>query len=404
MNDRRLLYASAFLRALATGLIGVLLGVYLAEIGLDARAIGVIVGAGLAGAATGTLIVTLLSDRIGHRRALFATALLAALGGVALALSSHPLLLGVAAFVGMVNGMGRDRGAALVLEQAVLPATGSEAERTIAFARYNVFQDAGHAMGALMGGLPALLQAAGLSAGVGALRASVLVYAAVVVLPAVAYLGLSSRIEGPAVRRRVPVTARTRHLLLRISSLFALDGIGGGFLTTALLSYFFYARFGVGLETIGPLFFGARLANALSHLGAAWLAGRIGLLNTMVFTHMPSSLLLVTVAYAPSLPIAAALFILREGLVEMDVPTRQSYVMAVVRPEERHVASGVTHLVRLAAWAIAPVFAGMLMEGVDLIVPLLAGAGLKVAYDLLLWRAFRHVHPPEERRQQDARA
>src|SRR5207248_3797403 len=141
-----------------------------------------------------------------------------------------------------------------------------------------------------------------------------------------------------------------------ICALFSLDGLGGGFLTTALLSFFFFKRFGVSEGVIGMLFFGARTLNAFSHLGAAWLAERIGLVNTMVFTHIPSSLLLVTVPFAPSFPIAAALFILREGLVEMDVPTRQSYVVAVVKPEERTVASGVTYLVRLGAWAVAPAF------------------------------------------------
>ncbi|HSD29703.1 MAG TPA: MFS transporter, partial [Vicinamibacteria bacterium] len=293
MTDRRLLYASAFLRALATGFVGVLLGVYLAQVGLDAGAIGVVVGAGLAGAATATLTVTVLGDRIGHRRALLATAVAAAVGGVALALSSHPAALGAAAFLGMVNGMGRDRGAALVVEQAVLPATVDDAGRTMVFARYNVVQDAGHAAGGLLGGLPALLQGAGVVSGDASFRLSVLVYCGLVLLPAVAYLGLSSAIERRSLERGVRVSPRSRAVLWRISSLFAIDAIGGGFLTTALLAYFFYERFGVGLETIGPLFFLARLANAASHIVAAWLAGKIGLVNTMVFTHVPSSLLLV---------------------------------------------------------------------------------------------------------------
>jgi MFS family permease len=144
------------------------------------------------------------------------------------------------------------------------------------------------------------------------------------------------------------------------------------------------------------LFFGARGLNALSHLGAAWLAARIGLVRTMVLTHLPSSLLLVTVAFAPSFAVAAVLFLIREGLVEMDVPTRQSYVMAVVEPAERALASGITTLVRLATWAIAPVVAGALMGDHMLYAPLVAGAAMKIGYDLLLWRAFRHVHPPEE--------
>jgi MFS family permease len=382
MSDRERLYLAAFVRAVATGLIGVLLGVYLGQIGLDTSTIGVIVSVGLAGAAAGTFLVTFLADRLGHRRVLLAVTLLSAAGGVALALSFHPLILGAAALLGMVNGMGRDRGAALVLEQAVLPTTVREAERTMAFARYNVLQDIGHAVGGLAAGLPALLEKSGLLAGAPALRWSVAAYAALALAPAGCYFGLSAAIESLKVSGRLRLSPETRRILWKISSLFAIDSLAGGFLTTALLSFFFHQRFGV--------------ANALSHLGAAWLAQRIGLVKTMVFTHIPSSLLLVTVAYAPSFPVAALLFLLREGLVEMDVPTRQSYVMAVVRPAERTVASGVTHLVRMAAWAVAPAFAGMMMKDVSLVLPLLIGAGMKIGYDLLLWRAFRQVKPPEE--------
>ena len=398
MSDRQRLYLAAFLRALATGLIGVLLGVYLGEIGLDARTIGFIVSVGLAGAAAGTFLVTFLADRLGHRRVLLVVTLLSAAGGVALALSSHPLILGTAALIGMVNGMGRDRGAALVVEQAVLPATVGEADRTMAFARYNVLQDIGHAVGGLAAGMPALLHESGFLAGAPALRWSVAAYAALSLAPVASYVGLSAAVETLAVSRLPRLSPESRSILWKLSSLFAIDSLAGGFLTTALLSFFFYQRFGVGLAVIGPIFFAARVANAVSHLGAAWLARRIGLVKTMVFTHIPSSLLLISVAYAPSFPVAALLFLLREGLVEMDVPTRQSYVMAVVRPAERTVASGVTHLVRVGAWAIAPAFAGMLMKDVSLMLPLVIGASMKIGYDLLLWRAFRHVKPPEELR------
>jgi MFS family permease len=178
--------------------------------------------------------------------------------------------------------------------------------------------------------------------------------------------------------------------------LFALDSIAGGFLTTALIALYFSQRFGTSETVLGILFFTARAANAGSHLAASWLARRIGLVNTMVFTHIPSSLLLATVAFAPNFPVAAILFLLREGLVEMDVPTRQSYVMGVMEPEERVWASGVTHLVRLGGWAVAPAFAGALMGGSWLAAPLLVGAGLKILYDVLLYIAFRAHRPPEE--------
>jgi MFS family permease len=398
VSDRALLYLSGFVRALATGFLGVLLGVYLARIGLDAGAIGLVASAGLAGAAAGALLVTLRGDLLGYRRALVGLALASAAGGAVLAMGSHPLALAAAAFVGMANAMGRDRGGALVLELAALPATVADARRTAVFARYAVLQDVGHALGSLLAGVPALLEGAGLAAGPAAYRSSVLLYAGLALLPVASYLRLSGAVEPHGAARRAPVSKETRRILWRISSLFALDSLAGGFLASALLAFFLYERFGVGLEAIAPLFFLARVANALSHLGAAWLAVRIGLVNTMVFTHIPSSLLLVTVAYAPSFPVAAVLFLLRESLVEMDVPTRQSYVMALVRPEERARASGVTLLVRVGAWAVAPAFAGFLMEDVSPAVPLVAGAALKIAYDLVLWRSFRHVRPPEEDR------
>ena len=396
MTDRVVLYTTAFVRALATGMIGVLMGVYLAQLEFDPARIGYVVGAGLFGCAAAALLVTLCGDRAGRRRSLIAVSLLSFVGGCAFALTGHPFAAGAAAFLGMVNGMGRDRGAALILDQVILPATVGDAGRTRAFAWYNVLQDIGHAVGGLLAGLPALLRGLG-APEVGSYRASVGFYAVLMLVCAALYLRLSPLVEPArdhAQARRV--SPATRRVLWRISSLFALDSLAGGFLTTALLSFFFYERFGVGVEVLGPLFFGARLLNALSHLGAAWLARRIGLVNTMVFTHIPSSLLMITVAYAPSFPIAAILFLLREGLVEMDVPTRQSYVMAVVQPSERTVASGVTHLVRVGAWAVAPAFAGWFMGGLSLMTPLVIGSGMKVVYDILLYVAFRGTRPPEE--------
>jgi predicted MFS family arabinose efflux permease len=221
-------------------------------------------------------------------------------------------------------------------------------------------------------------------------------YAVSLLLTAPLYGRLSPSVEAAPPKAPLRVSPDSRRLLLRISALFALDSLAGGFLTTALLSYFFFERFAVSEVTVAALFLGARVLNALSHLGAAWLARRIGLVNTMVFTHIPSSLLLVTVAFAPTFEIAAALFLIREGLVEMDVPTRQSYVLAVVRPEERMLASGLTHLVRLGAWALAPALAGLLMGRVGLMTPLVIGAAMKIGYDVLLYWSFRSVRPPEE--------
>ncbi len=397
MGDRRILYACAFLRALATGMVGVVVGLYLPALGLSAAQTGLVIGLGLLGAACASAVVTLGGDRIGRRRFLAGLSLLTAAGGAASALAVSPLALGTAAFLGMLNGAGRDRGAALVLEQASLPATVPDEKRTRTFAVYNVLQDGGHALGSLLAGLPVVLQQVWGASVLTSFRLSLGVYAAVALVVVPLYLRLSPAVESSGGQAAVPVSAASRQILVRISALFALDSVAGGFLTTALLSFFFHERFGVSTGPLGLLFFGARLANALSHLGAAWLARRIGLVNTMVFTHVPSSLLLVTVAFAPSFPVAAALFLLREGLVEMDVPTRQSYVMAVVRPEERTFASGLTHLVRMGGWAVAPAFAGLFMQSLSLLTPLLVGAAMKVGYDVMLYVSFRGTRPPEER-------
>ena len=396
MNDRRLIYAAACLRALATGMAGVLLGLTLARQGFSAAAIGAVLSAGLAGATLALAIVTWAGDRLGRRRCLVALSLAGAAGGLGAASVSEPWAMAAAAFVGILNGMGRDRGAALVLEQAILPATTDDAGRTGVFARYNLLTDIGHAFGALLAAAPALLAALGMDE-TEAHRAMFLLYAALLAAGAPLALALSPAAETGATGARRPVSPQSKKIIWKISGLFAIDSIAGGFLGSALLSYFFFERFAVSAALIGGLFFAARVLNALSHLGAAWLAERIGLVNTMVFTHIPSSLLLAAVAFAPSFGVAALLFLLREGLVEMDVPTRQSYVMAVVAPEERTWASGVTHLVRLGGWAVAPSFAGWLMQAASLAAPLFIGAGMKIAYDLLLWRAFRRLKPPEER-------
>jgi len=397
MTDRRRLYLAAFLRALATGMAGVLLGLYVARLGLSASWLGVVLSTGLAGATLSVAVATWWGDRLGRKRSLLWLSVLSAGGGVLLALGSGGGLIVAAALLGMVNGMGRDRGAALVLEQAILPATTDAAGRTQAFARYNLLLDIGHALGALAGALPELLVLATGMDELAAYRAAFLLYAALLAAGVPLYAGLSAAAEAPARGMRLVLSPQSRKVLLKISALFAIDSVAGGFIGAALVSWFFFERFGVGAATIGLLFFGARLMNAVSHLGAAWLAARIGLVNTMVFTHIPSSLLLLTVPLAPTFAVAAILFLLREGLVEMDVPTRQSYVMAMVKPEERTFASGVTHLVRLGGWAVAPAFAGWLMGAVALGAPLVVGATMKIGYDLALWASFRKLKPPEER-------
>ena len=396
-----LIYAAAFLRALGAGLTGVILGLYLSRAGFSATRVGVVIAAGLFGMALGTLVVALRADHLGRRPTLVSLSLLSALGGAGVALVGDLRGILLLAFLGMLNGMGRDRGAAYALEQAIIPETATADRRTWALAWYNMVIDAGHAMGALAGLAPFLFRR---WLGVDVLASYQLafgVYAGLNLLAAVLYLGLSSQIE---VRHAemglresgVKISPASKRIVTRLAALSGLDSLGGGFLTSALIAYWFFRRFGVGEEALAPLFFVIRVANALSYLVAAWLARRIGLVNTMVFTHIPSSLFLMAVPLAPSFAWAVGLLLARECLVEMDVPTRQSYTVAVVAPHERSFATGVTNLTRNAAWATAPSFAGYFMQHLALGAPLFLGGGIKIVYDLLLYAAFRKIKPPEE--------
>jgi predicted MFS family arabinose efflux permease len=214
------------------------------------------------------------------------------------------------------------------------------------------------------------------------------------------YAALSRRIEiaKPVTgwRSLAGLDRRTRSIVSRLAVLFGLDSIGGGFLTSALIAYWFFRRFGLSESELATMFFAARLLNAGGHVTAAWMARRIGLVNTMVLTHLPSSLFLMAAPMAPSGGLAVALFLAREALVEMDVPTRQSYVMAIVRPNERTFASGVTNVTRNVAWAVGPSLAGAVMQHVVLAGPLFIGGMLKIGYDVLLYTSFRRIKAPEE--------
>ena len=397
-RDIYLIFCAAFLRSLGIGLVGVLLGVYLYRRGFSSTAIGLVIAAGLAGAAVGTVVVSLRGDRLGRRRMLITLALLGAVGGLGLAFARGLAALLPLAFIGMLNAMGTDRTAAFALEQAVIPGLVPDERRTWAFSWYHVVLDTGHALGALAAGLPVALER---WRGLDPARSYHFIflgYAALNLLGAVAFLFLSSAIEIERPPTLAEVSYETKRIVTKLAALFSLDAFGGGFLTDALVAYWFFRRFGTNEESLGVLFFVVHLLNAGSHLGAAWLARRFGLVNTMVFTHLPSSVFLMAVPFAPSLPIAVVLFLLRESLVEMDVPTRQSYIAAVVRPEERTFASGVTNLTRNSFWAVASSLAGFFMQHVAFGAPLVVGGGLKVIYDGLLYRSFRNLRPPEERR------
>jgi len=399
-RDLALVNAAGFLRSLGVGLLGVVLGIYLFRLGLSSLAIGLVVATGLAGSALATIAVSFAADRLGRKNSLLYLSLLSTMGGLALALSPRLPLLLTMAFISMLNGTGTDRSAAFALDQAVVPGLVPDVKRTWKLAWYNVLLDAGGSLGALAAGLPILLQHHLAVPVLSSYRIVFFGFSGLCLIVAALYSLLSPAVEIadslPSARMSSRISSDSKRIVAKITALFSLDAFGGGFLTDALVAYWFFRRFGIAEHDLGLVFFAVHILNAGSHLGAAWLARRIGLVNTMVFTHLPSSLFLMAVPFAPSLKWAVLLFLCREALVEMDVPTRQSYVAALVRPSERTFASGITNLARNLFWAVGSGAAGLLMQVLSFSAPLLVGGAAKVAYDLLLYKSFRGLKPPEE--------
>lgn len=381
---------------MGVGALGVLFALALSAGGLDPVQIGFLVAVGIAGSACGTIGVSFFADRIGRKKTLLVLSGLGTVGGIGLVLFPRFIWLCVTCFFGMMNAMGRERGALYTLETAILPQTVSDQKRTKTLAWYNVVLDVGQAAGSLLGGLPVLLRTFFHVGPWASYQSTFLLYAGFGLVGTFLYMGLSPQVEihGPTPWRRVSRESRRR--IVRLSALFGLDSLAGGFLPSALIAYWFFKRFGVTEGIIAPLFFVAHVANALSYLGAAWLAKRIGLVRTMVFTHTPANLCLIAIPFAPHFLAASILYLLRECLVEMDVPTRQSYVMAVVEPEVRTMAAGVTNLTRLVAWTFGPTLSGLAMRSAFAGIPLMVGGGLKILYDISLYFSFRHIKPPEE--------
>ena len=376
---------------------GVIFGVFLFRQGHSSAEIGILTAAGLAGATAATAWITWGGDRFGRRQTLAFLALLSILGGIGLAFVASFTSLLLFVFAGMVNAMGADRSASYVLEQALLPNLVSDRNRTWTFSWYHLILDAGGAVGALAAALPVALERWRAIPIFTTYKIIFIGYSLLGAAGAIAYALLSDRVEIEATGEAPPdISASSKAKVYGLARLFAIDSFGGGFLTDAVVAYWFFRRFGVSEAGLGALFFTIHILNAVSHLGAAWLAQRIGLLKTMVFTHLPSSVFLVAAPLAPNFTVAAALILAREALVEMDVPTRQSYVAAVVAPHERTFAAGVTNLGRNAFWAVGSAVSGVLMQNVTFSGPLFAGGSIKIAYDLLLYRKFRHIKPPEE--------
>jgi MFS family permease len=400
--DGRLLFLTRTIRLFAYGLLAVVLALYLSALGLSDPQIGLVLTLTLLGDAAISLWLTTHADRIGRRRTLFVGAGLMVVAGIAFALTRDPVVLTLAAIVGTISPSGNEVGPCQSIEQAALPQTAPGPHRTHVFAWYNLVGYFATAAGAYAGGtLAGALQAGGWSA-VDSYRAIVVAYAACGGVLALAFSRLSPRVEVPAEptaagspKRGAFGLHRSRDVVMRLAALSMLDSFGGGLVVQTLIAYWFHLRWGVEPAVLGGLLFGANVFAGLSTLAAARIAGRIGLLNTMVFTHIPSNVLLMLVPLMPTLPLAVGVLLARFCISQMDVPTRQSYLVAVVDPDERSAASGVTTIARVLASAAAPVLTGLLLAASPSAPFLLAGA-IKIVYDVGLLKAFGEVRPPEE--------
>jgi MFS family permease len=401
--DGRTLFALRTMRMFGYGFLAVVLVLYLDAAGLDPLAIGAVLTLTLVGDTVVSLWLTTHADRFGRRLVLIVSSLLVVLAGAVFAVTDWLPLLIVAGIVGVVSPTGNEVGPFLAVEQAALTEVVPGRRRTATFAWYNLVGYIATATGALAAGLLGqLLISTGLMA-VDAYRAVVIGYAVIGLLMAAiaARLGPSIEVATPraeevGVARRLGL-GRSRSVVFRLSALFSIDAFAGGFIPQSLMAYWFSLQFGVSPAGLGAIFFAANLLAAVSSLSAARIAARIGLIETMVFTHLPSNVLLMLVPLMPTLPLAVAVLLLRFSLSQMDVPTRQSYVMAVVEPDERSAAAGVTGIARTVGASISPSVSSVLVaSAATAALPFYIAGGLKILYDLLVYRDFRSVRPAEE--------
>ena len=406
-RDGWLLFLTRFVRLFAYGSLSVVLVFYLIVLGLSEAQTGMLLTLTLVGDTVVSLYLTTRADRIGRRRMLIVGAILMAAAGVAFACTSNLLLLILAGTIGVISPSGNEVGPFLSIEQAALSHVVPARTRTEVFAWYTLAGSLATATGALCGGTLTHALQETLMRPVVSYRVVVILYAALGVMLAFVFTRLSSAAEVsvPGEESAFPTTlksffgiGRSRRVVVKLSSLFALDSFAGGFVVQSFAAYWFYLRFGVNPGTLGVIFFWANIFAGISALLASRLASRFGLINTMVVTHLPSNILLILVPLMPNLSLAVMVLLVRFSISQMDVPTRQSYTMAVVSAEERSAAAGITGVARTTGAAISPLFVGFMFARHSLInLPFFIAGTLKIIYDLLLYKEFGAIQPPEER-------
>jgi MFS family permease len=401
-RDGKLLLAARIMRTFGYGFLSVIIAIYLRLLGFDNIQIGLLLGSALVNSVIFTLFASFYADRIGRRRLLIIYASLMSVSGLIFTITDNYFLLILAAFIGTMNVTGSETGAFLTIEQATLPQTiRNKQMMNTAFALYNMVGTFSMSAGILLSGLPSLLQEQiyGLSQ-IESIKGLFILYTLLGLFVIIIYIMLSRDIEVKQEAKRTikqTLSPRSKQIVAKLSTLFAVDSFAGGFVIQSVMSLWFFTRFGADLAALSYIFSAANVITALSYIAAAKIADRIGLVNTMVFTHLPSNILLILVAFAPSLQLAVILYLIRMTMSQMDVPTRQSYIVAIVSEDERTAASGLTNVSRNIAQTISPSLFGYIFQSsLSLAAPFVLGGVIKIIYDLALYLNFRNIKPNDE--------
>jgi len=401
-RDGKLLLAARIMRTFGYGFLSVIIAIYLRLLGFDNIQIGLLLGSALVNSVIFTLFASFYADRIGRRRLLIIYASLMSVSGLIFTITDNYFLLILAAFIGTMNVTGSETGAFLTIEQATLPQTiRNKQMMNTAFALYNMVGTFSMSVGILLSGLPSLLQEQfyGLSQ-IESIKGLFILYTLLGLFVIIIYIMLSRDIEVKQEAKRTikqTLSPRSKQIVAKLSTLFAVDSFAGGFVIQSVMSLWFFTRFGADLAALSYIFSAANVITALSYIAAAKIADRIGLVNTMVFTHLPSNILLILVAFAPSLQLAVILYLIRMTMSQMDVPTRQSYIVAIVSEDERTAASGLTNVSRNIAQTISPSLFGYIFQSsLSLAAPFVLGGVIKIIYDLALYLNFRNIKPNDE--------
>lgn len=399
-RDGKILLASRIIRAVGYGFLSVVLAIYLRLLGFEETRIGIILTATLVSAAAFTILASFLERKIGRKKMLILFAMLMSIAGSIFMLTTNFVALLIAALIGTINVTGTEVGPFLSVEQAIIPQMCDEKRRTFTFALYNTSGTFAASAGVLLVGLPSILEKTLDLTLLDSFRPIFALYVLTGVATLLLYFSLSSRVEAPPSQSKLTryrlLSGKSKGIVAKLSLLFAIDSFAGGFVLQSIVAYWFFTRFNVPLEQISGIFSVAGVLTAISFLVASKIADRIGLINTMVFTHIPSNILLTMVPLAPTLPLAISFYLARMSLSQMDVPTRQSYTVAMVSPEERVAAAGFTNISRNVSQAISPSISGYVIQFLSLSSPFFIGGGLKILYDVLLYVKFRAQKPTEE--------